>query len=44
MRLEFLHHLMTIVYECESRALTTTVLSSESEAGDLVFVGFVEFC
>ena len=43
MRLEFLHHLVRVVDERESGALATTILCSEPEAGDLVFVGFVEF-
>lgn len=34
---------MAVVDECEPRALAPTVLGSETEAGDLVFVGFVEF-
>ena len=42
MRLEFLHYLMAIIDECKTRGLAATVLSSESEAGDLIFVGFVE--
>ena len=33
---------MTIIDECKPSALTTTILGSKSEAGDLVFVGFVE--
>ena len=43
MRLKRLHPLCTIVDECETCALATTVLCSESEAGDLVFLAFVEF-
>ena len=33
---------MRIVNERKSGALASTVLRSEAEAGDLVFVGFVE--
>ena len=43
MRLELLHHLMAVVYQGESRRLAPTVLCAETEAGDLVLVGFVEF-
>lgn len=43
MRLELLHNLMRIVDEREPSALASTVLSLEAEAGDLIFVGFVEF-
>ncbi len=43
MRLELLQHLMAVVDESEPRALTPTVLGAETEAGDLVLVGFVEF-
>ena len=43
MRLKFLHRLMGVVYQCKARRLATTVLCAETEAGDLVFVGFVEF-
>lgn len=43
MWLELLQDLMTIVYEREPCALASTILSAETEAGDLVFVGFVEF-
>lgn len=42
MRLKLLHHLMAIIDERETGALATSVLGSEAEAGDLVFVGFVE--
>ena len=42
MRLEFLHHLIGVVDQREASALTTTVLSPEAKAADLVFVGFVE--
>jgi hypothetical protein len=43
MRLELFHDLMRIVDERESSALSSTVLCPEAEAGDLVFVNFVEF-
>ena len=43
MRLKLLHHLRTIVYQREACALPTTVLCSEAKAGNLVFVGFIEF-
>lgn len=43
MRFKFLQHLMAIVDKCESCTLASTVLGAEAEAGDLVFVGFVEF-
>lgn len=42
MRLELLHHLMRIVYQREASRLAAPVLSAETEAGNLVFVGFVE--
>ena len=42
MRLKLLHHLMAIIDERETGALAASVLGSEAEAGDLVFVGFVE--
>ena len=42
MRLELLHRLVRIVDQCEPSRFATSVLSSETEAGDLVFVGFVE--
>lgn len=43
MRLELLHNLMRIVDQCKACALASTVLGSKTEAGYLVFVGFVEF-
>lgn len=42
MRLKLLHHLMTIIDERETGALATSILRSEAEAGDLVFVDLVE--
>lgn len=42
MRLEFLQGLVGIVNEGEASALATTVLSAETENGDLVLVGLVE--
>ena len=42
MRLKLLHHLMAVVDKRETGALAPSVLGSEAEAGDLVFVGFVE--
>lgn len=42
MRLELLHHLMAIIYQSEASRLASTELCAETEAGDLVFVGFVE--
>ena len=43
MRLKFLHDLMRIIDECKPSALASTILCPESEARDLVFIGFVEF-
>ena len=43
MRLKFLHRLVRIVYEREPRRFAPTILSPETEDGDAVFVGFVEF-
>ena len=43
MGLELLHCLNRIIDQCEARALATTVLCPETEDGDLVFAGFVEF-
>ena len=37
-RLKALHRLAGIVDECESRALATTILCPEAEAGDLVLL------
>ena len=42
MRLKFLHRLMAIVDQGEPRRFSSSVLCPETEAGDLVFVGFVE--
>ena len=42
MRLELLHHLMAIIDQRKSRALASSVLCSEAETRDLIFVGFVE--
>ena len=42
MRLKFLHHLMAIIDERETGAFAASVLGSEAEGRDLVFVGFVE--
>lgn len=42
MRLKFLQGLVGIVNEGEASALATTVLSAETENGDLVLVGLVE--
>ena len=42
MRLELLHHLMTVVHQSEPGRFSSTVLCAETEAGHLVFVGFVE--
>ena len=42
MRLKLLHHLMAVVYQSEPGGFASTVLCAEPEAGDLVFVGFVE--
>lgn len=42
MGLEFLQALVTVVDECEARALAAAVLRPEAEAGDLVLVGFVQ--
>ena len=33
---------MAVVYQGEPRRFSATVLRAETEAGDLVFVGFVE--
>ena len=41
-RLKLLHHLKAIIDEREARAFATTILRPEAEAGDLVFVRFVE--
>ena len=43
MRLEFLHHLMAVVYQSEPGRFTSTVLCAEPETRHCVFVGFVEF-
>ena len=42
MGLKLLHHLMAIVDQREPCALPSSVLCSETEAGYLVFVCFVE--
>lgn len=42
MRLELLHHLITVVDEREPRALATAVLGAEAEDRDGVFGGFVK--
>ena len=42
MRLKLLHHLMAVVYQCEPSRFASTVLCAETEAGHLIFVGFVE--
>lgn len=42
MRLELLHHLMAVVYQSEPSRFASTELCAETEAGYLVFVGFVE--
>lgn len=42
MRLELLHHLMAVVYQSEPGRFPSTVLCAETEAGNLVLVGFVE--
>lgn len=42
-RLKALHRLARIVDECKPRALATTILCPEAEAGDLVLGCFVEF-
>ena len=42
MWLKLLHHLMAVVNERKARAFAATILCPETEAGDLVFVGFVE--
>lgn len=42
-RLELLHRLRRVVDERKPSALATAVLCPEAEAGDLVFVGLVEF-
>ena len=34
MRLELLHHLVTVVDQREARALAATILCPETEAGD----------
>lgn len=43
MGLELLHHLLGIVDEREPGALAAAVLGAETEDGDGVFGGFVEF-
>ena len=43
MRLELLHRLRRVIDERKAGALSTTILSPESEDRDLVFAGFVEF-
>ena len=35
---------MAVVYQSESGRFTSAVLCAETEAGYLVFVGFVELC
>ena len=42
MRLKLLHHLMAVVDQGESGRFSSSVLCPEAEAGNLVFVGFVE--
>lgn len=42
MRLELLHHLVAVVYQRKPSGFSSTVLCAETEAGYLVFVGFVE--
>ena len=42
MRLKLLHHLMAVVDQGEPGRFSSTVLCPETEAGNLVFVGFVE--
>ena len=42
MRLEFLHHLVTVVDQGEPGRLASTVLCAETKAGHLILVGFVE--
>ena len=42
MRLKLLHHLMAVVDQGEAGRFSSSVLCPETEAGDLVFVGFVE--
>ena len=42
MRLEFLHHLMAVVYQSEPGRFASAVLCAEPEARYGVFVGFVE--
>lgn len=43
MRLKLLHRLIRIVDECEPSTFATSILCPETEDGDLVFAGFVEF-
>lgn len=43
MRLELLHHLIAVVDEREARGFAAAVLGAETEDGDGVFGGFVEF-
>ena len=42
MRLKLLHHLMAVVDQGEPGRFSSSVLCPETEAGNLVFVGFVE--
>lgn len=42
MRLEFLQRLLRVVYQGETGRFAATVLCAETEAGYLVFVGFVD--
>lgn len=42
MWLELLQRFPTVVDQSETCALATTILCSETKAGDLVFLGFVE--
>ena len=43
MRLKFLHGLNRVIDQRKARTLSATILCSETEDGDLVFAGFVEF-
>ena len=43
MGLELLHNLVRIVDERKTSALASAILCPETEAGDLVLVGLVEF-
>lgn len=43
MRLEFLHHLIAIVDQGKTGRFPPAVLGAETEDGDGVFAGFVEF-